>query len=95
VDIPFRRTKSGITVGVRVQPRSSKKGIDRVEGGVLRVRLTAPPAEGAANAQLIEVLSDALGVGKGSIRIIKGRSSRNKVVEIEGVEEPLRALPGV
>jgi uncharacterized protein (TIGR00251 family) len=86
LDIPYRKTRRGIAIEVKVQPRSSQKGVDRVEGGVLRVRLTAPPAEGAANAQLIEVLSDTLGVRKSSINIVKGRSSRNKVVEIEGID---------
>jgi uncharacterized protein (TIGR00251 family) len=86
LDIPYRKTKSGIAIEVKVQPRSSKKGVDRVDGGVLRVRLTAPPAEGAANAQLIEVLSDTLGVRKSSMRIVRGLSSRNKVVEIEGID---------
>jgi uncharacterized protein (TIGR00251 family) len=80
--IPLRKSRGGRTVRVRVQPRSSRKGIDGVVGDVLRVRLTAPPADGAANAQLIEVLSEALGVRKKSISIVRGRSSRTKVIEI-------------
>jgi uncharacterized protein (TIGR00251 family) len=83
--IPFKRTKNGITVNVKVQPRSSKRGIE-VIGDTLRVKLTAPPVDGAANKQLIEILSETLGIGKGSIRIVRGISSRDKVVEIEGCE---------
>ena len=89
MDIPCRRSKNGITISVRVQPRSSKKGIDRVEGDVLKVKLTAPPADGAANAQLIEVLSKAFGIRKGAFSIVKGHASRNKVVEVEGPPEGL------
>jgi uncharacterized protein (TIGR00251 family) len=82
--IPFRKAGDGVTVDVRVRPRSSRKGVEGVEGGVLVVRLTAPPADGRANAQLIEVLSEAFGARKSDISIVKGRSSRNKVVEIKG-----------
>ena len=84
--IPFRKTKNGITVNIRVQPRSSRKGIDGVSDGILKVKLTSPPVGGAANKQLIEVLSEELGVKKSSVSIIKGQSSRDKVVEIKGVE---------
>ena len=85
--IPFKRGRGGITIEVRVQPRSSRRGIGGVAGDTVTVYLTAPPAEGAANAQLIEVLSEELGVRKGSIRIIRGLSSRRKVIEIAGVEK--------
>lgn len=57
-----------------------------LDGGVLKVRLTAPPAEGEANAQLVEFLAREFGVPKSSVRITRGASSRNKSVEIEGVE---------
>lgn len=86
VDIPFKKSKKGITIEVRVQPRSSRTGIEGVSGGALKVRLTAPPSEGRANAQLIEVLSAGLGVRKSSMKILRGLSSRNKTVEIEGVD---------
>lgn len=71
-----------MTLEVKVIPRSPKKAVEAAGGNVLKVRLTAAPAGGAANEQLIEVLSEYLGVRKSGIRIIKGRTSRNKVVEI-------------
>jgi len=71
---------------VRVQPGSSRRGIAGISGEIMMVKLTAPPHEGAANKQLIELLSEELGVRKSSIRIIRGHGSRNKVVEIRGVE---------
>lgn len=94
LEIPCRRSKNGITISVRVQPRSSKKGIDRIDGDLLRVKLTAPPADGAANAQLIEVLSKEFHIRKSAFSIVKGHASRNKVVEVEGPPEgfPARIL---
>lgn len=85
MEIPFKKTKEGITIWVKVQPRSSKKGISGVSGEALRVRLTSPPVDNAANEQLIEVLSVELGVKKSAISILRGQSSRDKLVEIRGI----------
>ncbi len=87
MQIPFRRTRDGICLRVKVQPRSSRKGIEGVSGDTVKVYLTSPPAEGAANAQLIEVLAETLGVKKSAVHIVKGLSSRQKLVEIRGVEK--------
>lgn len=70
-----------------MEPRSSKKGITGVMDNVLKVKLTAPPVEGEANEQLIELISEAVGVRKTSVKIIRGGSSKRKLVEIEGVTE--------
>lgn len=86
MQIPFKKSKDGIVINVRVQPRSSKRGLDGVSGDVLRVKLTSPPVDGAANEQLIEVLSEELGVKKSAFHIIRGISSRQKAVEIKGVD---------
>ena len=53
--------------------------------GALRVRLTAPPVEGAANDALVEMLARLLSVAKRDVRIVAGQTSRRKVVEVEGV----------
>jgi len=74
-------------VRVKVQPRSSRKGIGGIAGGVVKVYLTSPPVDGAANEQLIEILSEELKVRKSAVRIVRGLSSREKIVAIEGVEE--------
>lgn len=85
IEIPYRRTGNGITIEVKVEPRSSKRGISGVMGSVLKVKLTAPPVEGAANEQLVEVIAEALGVRKTDVRIIRGSSSKLKVVEVRGL----------
>ena len=87
LDIPCRRSKNGVTISVRVQPRSSMKKVESIEGDVVRVKLTAPPADGAANAQLIEVFSKEFGIRKSAISIVKGHASRNKVVEVKCLPE--------
>jgi uncharacterized protein (TIGR00251 family) len=85
MDIPFQKSKKGVTLKVKVEPRSSRKGISGVVGDAIKIKLNAPPVGGAANEELIEVLSEEFGIKKTSIRILRGMSSRNKVVEIEGV----------
>ncbi len=70
---------------IKVSPNASRSGIAGVRDGVLQIRVAAPPVEGRANKELIEVLAKALGVRKSAIRIIKGQTGRNKVIEIEGM----------
>ena len=86
MNIPFKKTKDGVVIEVKVEPRSSKKGVSGVMDNVLKVKLTAPPVEGEANEQLIEVVSELTGVRKSNIRIVRGLSSKRKVVEIRGVD---------
>jgi uncharacterized protein (TIGR00251 family) len=85
MDMPFQKSKKGVTLKIKVEPRSSRKGISGVVGDAIKIKLNAPPVGGAANEELIEVLSEEFGIKKTSIRILRGMSSRNKVVEIEGV----------
>jgi uncharacterized protein (TIGR00251 family) len=86
MEIPFKRTKGGITIEVKVAPRSSRAEIQEVRGNELRVKLTSPPVGGAANKQLVALLSKELGIAKSSIKIMKGETSRNKVIKIEGID---------
>ena len=70
---------------VHVQPRASRTEIVGRHGAALKVRLHAPPVDGAANEELIDFLAKALGVSKRAVRIVSGQSSRGKTVEVEGV----------
>jgi uncharacterized protein len=70
---------------VRVQPRASKDEVAGVHGEALKVRLRAPPVDGAANDALIAFLAARLAVAKQRIRVVAGASSRAKVVEVDGV----------
>jgi uncharacterized protein (TIGR00251 family) len=77
---------SVVRFSVRVQPRASRSAIEGVHAGALKVRLTAPPVDGAANEALVELLADRLGVPKRAVVIVGGASSRTKVVEVDGVD---------
>ena len=72
-------------IDVRVIPRAGKSGIAGMRGDALLVRLHAAPVDGAANAELIEILAEALGVPKRAVSIASGERSRQKRVRIEGV----------
>ncbi|MBX6332275.1 MAG: DUF167 domain-containing protein [Gemmatimonadaceae bacterium] len=71
---------------MRVQPRAARTAIEGVHAGTLKVRLTAPPVDGAANEALVELLADRLGVPKRAVVIVGGASARTKVVEVDGVD---------
>ncbi len=86
MNIPFKKTKDGVLIEVKVEPRSSRKGLSGIMDNVLKVKLTAPPVEGEANEQLIEVIAELTGVRKTDIRIVRGLSSKRKIVEIRGIE---------
>lgn len=68
---------------VKIVPRSSKNQIvGKMGDGKIKIKLTAPPVEGKANHSLIEVLSDHFKVSKNKIKIVRGRTTTTKVVEI-------------
>lgn len=86
---------AGVRFAVRVQPRASRSGVVGTHSGSLRVRLTAPPVDGAANEALVELLAEQLGVPKRAITIVGGSSSRRKLVEVLGVSAGrVRSLAG-
>jgi len=70
---------------VHVRPRSSRSGILGVREGALDVALTAPPADGAANAELIKLLARALDVRRSDVNIVAGVSSRAKLIEVKSL----------
>ena len=72
---------------VKVVPGSSQSGIAGWLGDTLRIRVTAPPERGKANAAVESLLIKALGLSNGGVRIIAGGSSPRKVVEIVGLSE--------
>lgn len=75
------------TLKVHVNPRSSRNQIMGWQDGVLSVKLTAPPVEGAANKACLEFLADLLGVKKLQVAMISGDKSRDKVFEITGISQ--------
>ena len=84
---------ASIRVHVHVQPRASRSEVVGTHGAALKVRLLAPPVDGAANDALVALLAKELGVPRRDVRIVQGATSRAKVVEIDGTtEDAVRAL---
>lgn len=84
-DAPFLTVGGdGIILNIHVQPRASKNQICGLQGEELKIRLTSPPVEGAANKLCREFLADLFGVAKSYVEIISGESSRHKRVKICG-----------
>jgi len=78
-------TSQGALIAVRVIPRASRSGIAGTRDGALLVRLNAAPVDGAANAELIEVIAGALGVPKRAVTIESGETSRRKTLLVTGL----------
>ena len=75
------------TVDIRVIPRAKRSAVDGERGGAILIRLAAPPVDGAANAALIEFLADALALPRRQIAIVSGEKSRDKRVQIVGLDQ--------
>jgi uncharacterized protein (TIGR00251 family) len=75
----------GTLLPVRVVPRASRTGLDGIVEGALRVRLTAPPVEGAANAALTVFLANLLGVPRSAITVAAGATARQKSLLVRGL----------
>jgi uncharacterized protein len=95
-DWSIAETPNSVTFAVRVVPRSSRNQVIGVEGGALKIKLTAPPVEGAANAALIEFVAEWLGVRRSAVSIVSGDKARNKLVRVNDVtkEQVLRKEQG-
>jgi uncharacterized protein (TIGR00251 family) len=73
-------------LAVRVQARARRDEIAGERGGMMLVRVTAPPVEGRANAAVCRLLAKRLGLAPGRVAVVRGASSRDKLVEIDGIE---------
>jgi len=71
-------------ITLHIVPRAQTTEIAGVHGDAVRVRVAAPPADGAANTELVRFLAECLGVSKGKVRIVSGALGRRKVIEVEG-----------
>ena len=70
---------------IRVIPRAAKAGVAGTRDGAVLIRLNAPPVDGAANAELIEILAAALGLPRRAITIVAGERARTKRVRVTGI----------
>ncbi len=78
---------------VRVQPRASRSEVAGEYGDALKVRLAAPPVNGAANTELVAFLAKRLRVPKSAVVIVRGDKGRDKLIEVSGAGgDQVRAL---
>ncbi len=70
---------------VHVQPRAKRSEVAGRHGDAIKVRLQAPPVDGAANEELVRFLAETLGISRRAVTIVTGLTSRRKTVEIEGL----------
>jgi hypothetical protein len=83
--IRLTEKNNALVFTVKVVPRASKSEIAGIFDGALKIRLASPPVDGAANAELIKLLSKTLGVSKSAIEILSGQTARTKQIKISGV----------
>ncbi|MDR0994492.1 MAG: DUF167 domain-containing protein [Verrucomicrobiota bacterium] len=77
-------TPQGAVLNLRISPRAHQNAIQGEHGDALKIRLCAPPVEGAANAALTSFLADALSVPRSQVQLLSGAASRSKRVRIVG-----------
>lgn len=80
-----RLEQPGTVIRVKVQPKASRNQILGFRGDALQVRVATPPERGKANEALVELLAAALGIARSKVRILKGHTSRDKLIAIDGL----------
>ena len=78
-------TSSGVRIRLRVQPRASRTEVAGVHGDALRVRVGAPPVDGAANEAVVRLIAERLDVPLSAVRLVQGATGRTKVVTVDGI----------
>ena len=82
--LPVREDSDAITFDVQVVPRASRDRLGPVHGERLKVQLTAPPVDGAANEALVALVARALGRARGDVTIVRGETGRKKTLRVRG-----------
>ena len=88
---PLESADGGVRLRLRIQPRASRTEVAGLHGEMIRIRLAAPPVDGAANEELVRFLAELLHVPARAVEITAGRSGRQKTVRIVGVDRTAAA----
>ena len=75
----------GVTLAVKVQPRASANAIGNARGSELRIKVTAPPVDAAANEAVVRLLAEVLGCQRNAVQILRGQTSRHKIIKLHGL----------
>jgi uncharacterized protein (TIGR00251 family) len=79
-----RETKTGLEVPLHIQTRARRNEIAGLHGGALKLRITAPPVDDAANRAIVALFASLLAIPKSRLKLVSGQKSRDKVLVIEG-----------
>lgn len=80
---PFLQSQpGGVQLHVKLQPRAARNEIGQVLGSELKIKVTAPPVDSAANEALLRLLAETLACPRGAIQLVRGQTSRHKVLFI-------------
>jgi uncharacterized protein (TIGR00251 family) len=82
----LRDQPDGALLSVKLQPRASRNEIGDPLGGELRIKVTAPPVDAAANEALVRLLAERLGCPRSKVELLRGQTSRHKLVKLHGVK---------
>ncbi len=93
----IRPQTDGTLLSVKLQPRASVNEICGPLGAELRIKVTAPPVDAAANEALVELLADRLDCARGLVELVRGHKSRHKIIKLHGftAEATLKKLQNV
>lgn len=86
--VPVAAVAEGIRLALHIQPGASRSELAGMHGGALKIRVAAPPVDGAANHELIRFLAALLGVPRSRVSVVSGRSARRKTVIVHGITAP-------
>lgn len=92
----IKAATNGVYLAVKVQPRASRTEIGEPMGDELKIKVTAPPVDAAANQALVDLLAETLDCPRSAIQIVRGQTSRHKTIWIKGktIDEILSKLIG-
>lgn len=82
----LRETAGGTLLLVKLQPRAAKNEIGEALGDELKIKVTAPPVDAAANAALVKLLAEKLGCARGRVELRRGQTSRHKIMMLHGFQ---------
>jgi uncharacterized protein (TIGR00251 family) len=90
----LREQDGGVLLSLKLQPRASANEIGEPLGSELRIKVTAPPVDSAANEALVRFLADVLDCGRNRVELVRGQTSRHKLVKLHGItaDEAVRKL---
>lgn len=81
----LRESSGAVLLAVKVTPRASRNEIGGLHGDVLKIKVTAPPVDSAANEAVLELLAEKLNCPRNALQLVRGGTSRQKVISIAGI----------